>query len=209
MITDLNLRLRSDAYLPQMPKDMERSVLLHSNVSIFWANNQTHSFLHRLSPRVLIRSILLIFIDKSTSCALQIIQLVEGKASAYVFASPGCKKWDTCATEAILHAVGGNATFLFVFYSVLFHNTSRLKQWYVIKLICWLPQRKADGHARERLPIRRRCEAHELSWCVSHTKGSSVLRQQSSPVRPQGPAVQLKNVTALWTSSCLSGFPNH
>ncbi len=39
--------------------------------------------------------------------SLQIIQLVEGKASAYVFASPGCKKWDTCATEAILHAVGG------------------------------------------------------------------------------------------------------
>lgn len=37
----------------------------------------------------------------------QIIQLVEGKASAYVFASPGCKKWDTCAPEAILHAVGG------------------------------------------------------------------------------------------------------
>ena len=39
--------------------------------------------------------------------SLQIIQLVEGKASAYVFASIGCKKWDTCAPEAILHAVGG------------------------------------------------------------------------------------------------------
>lgn len=38
---------------------------------------------------------------------LQIIQLIEGKASAYVFASPGCKKWDTCAPEVILHAVGG------------------------------------------------------------------------------------------------------
>ncbi|MBN3291967.1 BPNT1 nucleotidase, partial [Polypterus senegalus] len=37
----------------------------------------------------------------------KIIQLIEGKASAYVFASPGCKKWDTCAPEAILHAVGG------------------------------------------------------------------------------------------------------
>ncbi|XP_064195808.1 3'(2'),5'-bisphosphate nucleotidase 1 isoform X1 [Anguilla rostrata] len=40
----------------------------------------------------------------------KIIQLVEGKASAYVFASPGCKKWDTCAPEAILHAVGGKLT---------------------------------------------------------------------------------------------------
>uniref|UniRef100_A0A8C2RA41 3'(2'),5'-bisphosphate nucleotidase 1 n=1 Tax=Capra hircus TaxID=9925 RepID=A0A8C2RA41_CAPHI len=37
----------------------------------------------------------------------KIIQLIEGKASAYVFASPGCKKWDTCAPEVILHAVGG------------------------------------------------------------------------------------------------------
>ncbi|KAM8832540.1 3'(2'),5'-bisphosphate nucleotidase 1 [Spinachia spinachia] len=40
----------------------------------------------------------------------KIIQLVEGRASAYVFASPGCKKWDTCATEAILRAVGGKLT---------------------------------------------------------------------------------------------------
>lgn len=38
---------------------------------------------------------------------MQVIQLVEGRASAYVFASPGCKKWDTCAPEAILTAVGG------------------------------------------------------------------------------------------------------
>uniref|UniRef100_A0A4W3JZQ4 3'(2'),5'-bisphosphate nucleotidase 1 n=1 Tax=Callorhinchus milii TaxID=7868 RepID=A0A4W3JZQ4_CALMI len=40
----------------------------------------------------------------------KIIQLIEGKASAYVFASPGCKKWDTCAPEAILHAVSGKLT---------------------------------------------------------------------------------------------------
>ncbi|XP_069564602.1 3'(2'),5'-bisphosphate nucleotidase 1 isoform X1 [Brachyistius frenatus] len=40
----------------------------------------------------------------------KIIQLVEGKASAYVFASPGSKKWDTCAPEAILRAVGGRLT---------------------------------------------------------------------------------------------------
>uniref|UniRef100_A0A7M4FRL7 3'(2'),5'-bisphosphate nucleotidase 1 n=2 Tax=Crocodylus porosus TaxID=8502 RepID=A0A7M4FRL7_CROPO len=40
----------------------------------------------------------------------KVIHLIEGKASAYVFASPGCKKWDTCAPEAILHAVGGKLT---------------------------------------------------------------------------------------------------
>ncbi|XP_012671179.1 3'(2'),5'-bisphosphate nucleotidase 1 isoform X2 [Clupea harengus] len=40
----------------------------------------------------------------------KIVQLVEGKASAYVFASLGTKKWDTCGPEAILHAVGGKLT---------------------------------------------------------------------------------------------------
>ena len=32
--------------------------------------------------------------------------LMEGQAHCYVFCSPGCKKWDTCAPEAILHAIG-------------------------------------------------------------------------------------------------------
>ena len=36
--------------------------------------------------------------------------LIEGKAHAYVFPSPGCKKWDTCAPEAVLHAMGGKLT---------------------------------------------------------------------------------------------------
>lgn len=40
----------------------------------------------------------------------KVILLLEGRASAYVFASLGCKKWDTCAPEAILHAVGGKLT---------------------------------------------------------------------------------------------------
>lgn len=36
--------------------------------------------------------------------------LLEGKAHVYVFASPGCKKWDTCAPQAILEAAGGTLT---------------------------------------------------------------------------------------------------
>ena len=36
--------------------------------------------------------------------------LIEGIAHAYVFPSPGTKKWDTCAPEAILHAMGGKLT---------------------------------------------------------------------------------------------------
>nr|XP_061806940.1 3'(2'),5'-bisphosphate nucleotidase 1-like isoform X2 [Nerophis lumbriciformis] len=43
----------------------------------------------------------------------KIIQLIEGKASAYVFASPGTKKWDTCAPEVLLHCVGGKLTDMF------------------------------------------------------------------------------------------------
>lgn len=40
----------------------------------------------------------------------KVIQLLEGQAHAYVFASPGCKKWDTCAPEAVLAAAGGRLT---------------------------------------------------------------------------------------------------
>ncbi|XP_059053164.1 3'(2'),5'-bisphosphate nucleotidase 1 isoform X2 [Achroia grisella] len=40
----------------------------------------------------------------------KVLQLLEGKASVYVFASSGCKKWDTCAPEAILNAAGGKLT---------------------------------------------------------------------------------------------------
>lgn len=40
----------------------------------------------------------------------KVMLLLEGKANAYVFASGGCKKWDTCAPEAILRAIGGQLT---------------------------------------------------------------------------------------------------
>lgn len=40
----------------------------------------------------------------------KVLQLLEGKAHAYVFASSGCKKWDTCAPEAVLEAYGGILT---------------------------------------------------------------------------------------------------
>ena len=29
----------------------------------------------------------------------KVILLMEGEANCYVMASPGCKKWDTCAPE--------------------------------------------------------------------------------------------------------------
>lgn len=38
------------------------------------------------------------------------LQLLNGSANAYIFASPGSKKWDTCAPEAILEIAGGVLT---------------------------------------------------------------------------------------------------
>lgn len=40
----------------------------------------------------------------------KVLQLLEGMANVYVFASAGCKKWDTCAPEAILEAANGVLT---------------------------------------------------------------------------------------------------
>lgn len=40
----------------------------------------------------------------------KVMLLMEGRAHVYVFASPGCKKWDTCAPQAILEAAGGVLT---------------------------------------------------------------------------------------------------
>lgn len=47
---------------------------------------------------------------KVGGAGFKVLQLLEGKAHAYVFASAGCKKWDTCAPEAVLEAVGGCLT---------------------------------------------------------------------------------------------------
>lgn len=40
----------------------------------------------------------------------KVLLVIEGKAHSYVFTSNGCKKWDTCAPEAILESCGGILT---------------------------------------------------------------------------------------------------
>lgn len=40
----------------------------------------------------------------------KVLLVIEGKAHAYVYPSSGCKKWDTCAPEAVLRAKGGILT---------------------------------------------------------------------------------------------------
>jgi len=47
---------------------------------------------------------------RAGGCGHKVLLILEGKAHAYVFASPGCKKWDTAAPEAVLHACGGKLT---------------------------------------------------------------------------------------------------
>nr|CAB3226109.1 3'(2'),5'-bisphosphate nucleotidase 1-like [Phallusia mammillata] len=49
-------------------------------------------------------------VERQGGAGNKVIRVIEGEADAYVFASPGCKKWDTCAPEAILCAIGGQLT---------------------------------------------------------------------------------------------------
>ena len=60
--------------------------------------------------------------------SLQVLLVLEGRAHAYIFGSPGCKKWDTCAPEAILHAVGGKLTDIhathFLYHSAVQHKNT-------------------------------------------------------------------------------------
>lgn len=40
----------------------------------------------------------------------KVLHVIEGKAHAYVCPVNACKKWDTCAPQAVLHACGGKMT---------------------------------------------------------------------------------------------------
>lgn len=43
----------------------------------------------------------------------KVLLVIEGRAHSYVFASSGCKRWDTSAPEAILESAGGKLTNVF------------------------------------------------------------------------------------------------
>lgn len=43
----------------------------------------------------------------------KVLLVIEGKAHSYVFASNGCKRWDTSAPEAVLKSLGGHLTDVF------------------------------------------------------------------------------------------------
>ncbi|GMR36885.1 hypothetical protein PMAYCL1PPCAC_07080, partial [Pristionchus mayeri] len=48
-------------------------------------------------------------VERVGGAGFKVLKVLEG-ASAYVFASPGCKKWDTAAPQAVLEAAGGKLT---------------------------------------------------------------------------------------------------
>lgn len=89
--------LGTGGYIPKLPPD-EKFILTttrsHSNALV-------QSALDSLKPDEILRV---------GGAGYKVLQLLEGKAHAYVFASAGCKKWDTCAPEAVLEAEGGVLT---------------------------------------------------------------------------------------------------
>uniref|UniRef100_A0A1A9W5P8 3'(2'),5'-bisphosphate nucleotidase 1 n=1 Tax=Glossina brevipalpis TaxID=37001 RepID=A0A1A9W5P8_9MUSC len=80
--------------LPPSDKFIITTTRSHSNAII-------QASIDALSPTEVIRV---------GGAGFKVLHLLEGKAHAYVFASAGTKKWDTCAPEAVLEAEGGILT---------------------------------------------------------------------------------------------------
>ena len=59
----------------------------------------------------------------------KVMLLIEGLAHAYVFPSPGTKKWDTCAPEAILHAMGGKLTDIYGRFYEYDKSVGKINEW--------------------------------------------------------------------------------
>jgi len=49
-------------------------------------------------------------VERVGGCGHKVLLLVEQRCHGYVFATPGCKKWDTCAPEVVLREAGGELT---------------------------------------------------------------------------------------------------
>jgi len=47
-------------------------------------------------------------ITNASGCGYKVLLVINGEAALYVFPRPGQKKWDTCASEAVVKALGGH-----------------------------------------------------------------------------------------------------
>lgn len=84
-------------FKPQLPPEGKRIITTTRSHS----NTVVQAALDALQPDEILRV---------GGAGHKVMLLMEGKAHAYVFASAGCKRWDTCAPEAILVALGGCLT---------------------------------------------------------------------------------------------------
>ncbi len=80
---------------PQTPEEL-RIVITRSHYT-----DLIHKTADALNPKEILRM---------GGCGNKILLVVEGKADAYVYPSPGTKKWDSCAGDAIMREVGGVLT---------------------------------------------------------------------------------------------------
>ena len=46
-------------------------------------------------------------------CGFKIIVMLDGRADCYLYPSRGTKRWDSCAPEAVVRALGGECTDIF------------------------------------------------------------------------------------------------
>lgn len=84
-------------FTPVLPPDDQLIIVTTSS----HYNRRTKKSLDILKPTNVIRV---------GGAGFKILLLLEGKAHSYIYVREGCKRWDTCAPEAILRAVGGKLT---------------------------------------------------------------------------------------------------
>lgn len=85
--------------------DAPKSPLAIQNSRIVFTRSHYTDLIHQtaqaLQPKEIIRV---------GGCGHKTMMVVEGKCDAYVFPSPGTKKWDSCAGDAIIREAGGLMT---------------------------------------------------------------------------------------------------
>ncbi|RUS84597.1 hypothetical protein EGW08_007624 [Elysia chlorotica] len=113
----------------------------------------------------------------------KVLLLIEGKVHAYVFASKGCKKWDTCAPEAVLCAIGGNLTDM-LGNQILYHSSVQRRnaggvlatvqnhKWYVERIPAEIKENFVSDTPSEDM-LRRRQQAATASSGAGDSSASS------------------------------------
>lgn len=168
--------LGSFGYKPQLPPD-NQNVITTTRSHADWMVTEA---VNSCQPTEVI---------KVGGAGHKVLLLIEGRAHAYVFASKGCKKWDTCAPEAVLHSVGGRLTDL-LGNPILYHDKVRHPNaggvlatlsnhdWYVDKIPDSVKANFVSDTPSEDMVLLRQ-QANSAASCVpsgdtSNREGTSV-----------------------------------